>query len=79
MINVIYFYILLVIKYMKGLLNKSKIVVNNIEHLLIKEYYIKYLSKTNELYKKNTIYDKEILKYSNIYSRLEKIRQTRTK
>jgi hypothetical protein len=79
MINVIYFYILLVIKYMKGLLNKSKIVVNNIEHLLIKEYYIKYLSKTNELYKKNTIYDKEILNYSNIYSRLEKIRQKKTK
>ena len=79
MINVIYFYILLVIKYMKGLLNKSKIVVNNIEHLLIKEYYIKYLSKTNELYKKITIYDKEILNYSNIYSRLEKIRQKKTK
>ena len=79
MINVIYFYILLVIKYMKNPFNKSKIVVNNIERLLIKEYYIKYLSKTNELYKKNTIYDKEILKYSNIYSRLEKIRQTRTK
>ena len=64
---------------MKSPFNKSKIVVNNIEHLLIKEYYIKYLSKTNELYKKNTIYDKEILNYSNIYSRLEKIRQTRTK
>ena len=64
---------------MKGLLNKSKIVVNNIEHLLIKEYYIKYLSKTNELYKKITIYDKEILNYSNIYSRLEKIRQKKTK
>jgi len=79
MINVIYFYILLVIKYMKSPFNKSKIVVNNIEHLLIKEYYIKYLSKTNELYKKNTIYDKEILNYSNIYSRLEKIRQKKTK
>jgi hypothetical protein len=32
--------------------NKNKIIVNNIEELLIKEYYIKYLSKTNELYKK---------------------------
>ena len=40
---------------MKNPFNKSKIVVNNIERLLIKEYYIKYLSKTNELYKKNTI------------------------
>ena len=47
---------------MKNPFNKSKIVVNNIERLLIKEYYIKYLSKTNELYKKNTIYDKEIFK-----------------
>jgi hypothetical protein len=63
---------------MKGPLNKSKIVVNNIEHLLIKEYYIKYLPKNNELVKKlNTIYDKEILNnYSNIYSRLDKIRYT---
>ena len=39
---------ILVIKYMKSPFNKSKIVVNNIEHLLIKEYYIKYLSKTND-------------------------------
>jgi len=57
--------------------NKNKTIVNNIEELLIKEYYIKYLSKNNELVKKpNTIYDKEILNnYSNIYSRLDKIRQ----
>ena len=60
--------------------NKNKIIVNNIEELLIKEYYIKYLPKNNELVKKlNTIYDKEILNYSNIYSRLEKIRQKKTK
>jgi|LakMenEpi03Aug12_release.lakeMendotaPanAssembly.Ray.scaffolds.fasta_scaffold3174944_1 hypothetical protein len=58
--------------------NKNKIIVNNIEELLIKEYYIKYLPKNNELVKKlNTIYDKEILNnYSNIYSRLDKIRYT---
>ena len=58
--------------------NKNKIIVNNIEELLIKEYYIKYLPKNNELFKKhNTIYDKEILNnYSNIYSRLDKIRYT---
>ena len=57
--------------------NKNKIIVNNIEELLIKEYYIKYLSKNNELVKKlNTIYDNEILNnYSNIYYRLDKIRQ----
>jgi hypothetical protein len=61
--------------------NKNKIIVNNIEELLIKEYYIKYLSKNNELVKKpNTIYDKEILNnYSNIYSRLDKIRQIKSK
>jgi hypothetical protein len=58
--------------------NKNKIIVNNIEELLIKEYYIKYLPKNNELVKNlNTIYDKEILNnYSNIYSRLDKIRYT---
>jgi hypothetical protein len=58
--------------------NKNKIIVNNIEELLIKEYYIKYLPKNNELVKKlNTIYDREILNnYSNIYSRLDKIRYT---
>ena len=61
--------------------NKNKIIVNNIEELLIKEYYIKYLPKKNELVKKpNTIYDKEILNnYSNIYSRLDKIRQIKSK
>jgi hypothetical protein len=61
--------------------NKNKIIVNNIEELLIKEYYIKYLSKKNEIVKKpNTIYDKEILNnYSNIYSRLDKIRQIKSK
>jgi hypothetical protein len=61
--------------------NKNKTIVNNIEELLIKEYYIKYLPKNNELVKKpNTIYDKEILNnYSNIYSRLDKIRQIKSK
>lgn len=61
--------------------NKNKIIVNNIEELLIKEYYIKYLSKNNELVKNpNTIYDKEILNnYTNIYSRLDKIRQIKSK
>jgi hypothetical protein len=61
--------------------NKNKIIVNNIEELLIKEYYIKYFSKKNEIVKKpNTIYDKEILNnYSNIYSRLDKIRQIKSK
>lgn len=61
--------------------NKNKIIVNNFEELLIKEYYIKYLSKNNELVKNpNTIYDKEILNnYTNIYSRLDKIRQIKSK
>lgn len=61
--------------------NRNKIIVNNIEELLIKEYYIKYLPKNNELVKNpNTIYDKEILNnYTNIYSRLDKIRQIKSK
>jgi hypothetical protein len=45
--------------------NSQHIIVNNIEELLIKEYYSKYLLVS----KKNNIYDKEILRtYSNIYS-----------
>jgi len=42
------------------------IIVNNIEELLIKEYFRKYLSKP---IKCNNIYEKKILiTYSNIYS-----------
>ena len=42
------------------------IIVNNIEELIIKEYYRKYLSKP---IKCNNIYEKELLNtYSNIYS-----------
>jgi len=45
--------------------NYKNIIINNIEELLIREYYSKYLLVS----KKNNIYDKEILKtYSNIYS-----------
>jgi hypothetical protein len=45
--------------------NSQQIMINNIEELLIKEYYSKYLLVS----KKNNIYDKEILRtYSNIYS-----------
>lgn len=50
----------------------DKIIINNIEELLIKEYYIKYLPNNGEIVKKpfNTIYDREILNiYSNIYAR----------
>ena len=52
--------------------NQGNVIINNIEELLIKEYYIKYLPKNSEILKKpyNTIYDREILNiYSNIYSR----------
>jgi hypothetical protein len=45
--------------------NSHRIIVNNIEELLIREYYSKYLLVP----KKNNIYEKELLKtYSNIYS-----------
>jgi len=47
--------------------NKIELVLNNIEELLIREYYFKYLPKNSELFNKpNTIYDKEILTYSKI-------------
>lgn len=51
---------------------QGNVLVNNIEELLIKEYYIKYLPENSEILKTppNTIYDREILNiYSNIYSR----------
>ena len=62
----IYFFILLSVKDMinnsKKQVNISKISTNNIEELLIKEYYTKYLPKNSNLVKKpNTIYDKELL------------------
>lgn len=42
--------------------------MNNIEELLIKEYYLKYLPKNSEIAKKpNTIYEKEIF---NNYSKI---------
>jgi hypothetical protein len=45
--------------------NSQQIMINNIEELLIREYYSKYLLVS----KKNNIYDIEMLKtYSNIYS-----------
>lgn len=47
---------------------KKYIVLNNVEELIIKEYYRKYLPKSS--YDQNNIYEKEILNnYSNIYSR----------
>lgn len=46
---------------------QNELVLNNIEELLIREYYFKYLSNNSELFNKpNTIYDKEILTYSKI-------------
>jgi hypothetical protein len=63
------FYFLLSIKDMKNPPKKQKkFMMNNIEELLIKEYYLKYLPKNNELFKTpNTIYDREIL---NNYSKI---------
>ena len=47
---------------------KKCVVLSNVEELLIKEYYRKYLLKSS--YGPNNIYEKEILNnYSNIYSR----------
>ena len=47
---------------------QKKFMMNNIEELLIKEYYLKYLPNNSELFKTpNTIYDKEIL---NNYSKI---------
>jgi hypothetical protein len=41
---------------------QKKLMMNNIEELLIKEYYLKYLQNNSELCKtSNTIYDREIL------------------
>ena len=54
--------------------NQGNVIINNIEELLIKEYYMKYLPKNSEILKKppNTIYDREILNiYSNILIVLE--------
>jgi len=56
---------------MKNPLKKqNKLVLNNIEELLIREYYLKYLPNNGEPFNKpnkpNTIYDKEILNYSKI-------------
>jgi hypothetical protein len=46
---------------------QNKLVLNNIEELLIREYYLKYLPNNGEQFNKpNTIYDKEILNYSKI-------------
>ncbi len=46
---------------------KKCVVLSNVEELLIKEYYRKYLPKSS--YGPNNIYEKEILNnYSNIYS-----------
>jgi hypothetical protein len=46
---------------------KNKLMLNNIEELLIREYYLKYLPNSGEPFNKtNTIYDKEILNYSKI-------------
>lgn len=62
------FYFLLSIKDMKNPPKKqNKLVLNNIEELLIREYYLKYLPNSEEPFNKtNTIYDKEILNYSKI-------------
>jgi hypothetical protein len=47
---------------------QKKFMMNNIEELLIKEYYLKYLPNNSELCKTpNTIYDREIL---NNYSKI---------
>lgn len=47
---------------------QKKLMMNNIEELLIKEYYLKYLPNNSELFKTpNTIYDREIL---NNYSKI---------
>jgi hypothetical protein len=50
---------------------QNKLMMNNIEELLIKEYYLKYLPNNSELLKQpNTIYDREILNnYSKIVRR----------
>ena len=50
---------------------QKKLMMNNIEELLIKEYYLKYLPNNSELLKQpNTIYDREILNnYSKIVRR----------
>ena len=46
---------------------KNKLMLNNIEELLMREYYLKYLPNNGEPFNKpNTIYDKEILNYSKI-------------
>ena len=46
---------------------QNKLMLNNIEELLIREYYLKYLPNSGEPFNKpNTIYDKEILNYSKI-------------
>jgi len=51
---------------MKKPQKSHRIILNNIEELLIKEYFSKYLSKTKC---NNNIFEKEILNnYSNIYS-----------
>ena len=68
----IYFIFLLSIKDMKNPPKKQKkLMMNNIEELLIKEYYLKYLPNNSELLKRpNTIYDREILNnYSKIVRR----------
>jgi len=46
---------------------QKKFMMNNIEELLIKEYYLKYLPNNSELLTPNTIYDSEIL---NNYSKI---------
>jgi hypothetical protein len=62
------FYFLLSIKDMKNPPKKQKkLMMNNIEELLIKEYYLKYLPNNSELFTPNTIYDREIL---NNYSKI---------
>jgi hypothetical protein len=66
--NDIYYFLFYIIDMKK----QGNVLVNNIEELLIKEYYIKYLPENSEILKTppNTIYDREILNiYSNIYSR----------
>lgn len=46
---------------------QNKLMLNNIEELLIREYYLKYLPNKGEPFNKpNTIYDKEILNNSKI-------------
>lgn len=60
---------------MKNSPKKEKnLMMNNIEELLIREYYMKYLPNNSELLNKpNTIYDKEILNYSKIISPVHKV------